>query len=104
MSDTTLGFDADLVLIYHSQSENVSDAEPLANVEEDVQGHVHEGRCVVSATETYPILARKVNHPMRTGTDLSTPVTLSPPNHAVTSSDDDDGLLNANAFMRGSEA
>ena len=63
MSDTTLGFDADLVLIYHSQSENVSDAEPLANVEEDVQGHVHEGRCVVSATETYPILARKVNHP-----------------------------------------
>ena len=99
-----LSFDTDLVLIYHSQSKHVSDAEPLTNVEEDVQRHVYKGRCTVSTTKTYPILVHKVNHPMRTGTDLSTPVTLSPPNHAVTSSDDDDGSPNANACTRGSEA
>ena len=40
-----LGFDKDLVFIYHSQSKHDSDAEPLTNVEEDIQRHVHKGQC-----------------------------------------------------------
>ena len=99
-----LGFNTDLGLIYHLQSEHVSDAEPLINIEEDVQRHVHKGRCIVSTTKTYPILVCKVNHLMWTGTGLLTPITLSPPNRAVTSSNDDDRLLNANACTCGSEA
>ena len=76
-----------------------------AETEEQVVAWVralNEVRERLQSTASFtPVPTPPINIPERgpknVGTGLPTPVTPSPPNHAVTSSDEDDGLPNANS-------